>query len=297
MSLDLSERLGGPRFEPEQEARFAAEVAEIDQSRLRPVLTIMALLHVGHVAGFWVPDRTALSSEVLAWRDAVLQVHAASAGGAAVLALGAWLLPPSAMRWLAPLAGGLYLLHGAAIAAADQLNTPTVTPFMAYAIVIAMLLLLEPLRAIGMYAVGLVAFVVALYVGQDDPEIRRTFLPNGPSISVASVAIAVFLYRARRRDFQQRLTIQRQQDELAAWNAALEARVEDQVREIRDHAGEVERLNAQLQVQVRDRSRELARALQRLSDADPAREGLEGAVLGGRFELFRRIGAGGMGEV
>ncbi|MCB9674941.1 MAG: protein kinase [Alphaproteobacteria bacterium] len=286
-----------PAGQLDAEAReaFDREGAETNRSRLRAILPVMLLAHLGHVWGFWPTE--GLDPAIAYWREAIAWTHGLTIVAVLGLTIAAFTVPLRSMRWLAPLALLVYLLHGAVVAGVDQLNTPTVTPYMAYCIVIAMLLVLEPVPGAVAYLIGLAAYFAALLQFQPDIEVRRTFMPNGPSITIASIAMVVFLYRARLRDFLQRRTIDAQQRQLESWNADLEARVDAQVHEIKAHAEEVGRLNAQLQAQVRDRSRELARALERLAEGADSTPSFHGRVLGGRFELLSRIGIGGMGAV
>jgi serine/threonine-protein kinase len=110
--------------------------------------------------------------------------------------------------------------------------------------------------------------------------------------------MSFLLYLARRRDFVQRLTIQRQRDELNRLNAGLSQRVREQVSEIVARAAEVEQLNAQLQAQVRARSSELSLALARLASQRGSDGRLHrGTVLGDRFMVEAALGEGGMGAV
>lgn len=278
---------------------YAEEAASANRRRLRPVLAAMTVVHILHVAAFWVgaDEGRTLAPDVVAWRQAVVGVHQVSAVVAGLLTVLAFRLP---LRWMPAFAwvcGTAYLLHGAGIAAADQLHVPMVTPYMAYAIVIALLLVLEPLPAAGMFAIGLVAVLAALFGFQPDPELRRSMLLHGPSVTIASQALVVFLTAARRRDLTQRMEIAHQKEELQAWNAELEERVERAVADALARAAEVERLDKQLQQQVRDRSRELARALEKLAVEDSPSDGAVGRVLAERFELRRLLGRGGMGEV
>jgi tRNA A-37 threonylcarbamoyl transferase component Bud32 len=85
--------------------------------------------------------------------------------------------------------------------------------------------------------------------------------------------------------------------DLASLNANLERRVDEQVREIRRHAQDVEVLNAQLQQRVIDRSEELAVALSRVGRPARISSPPVGAVLNGRLRLLRAIDSGGMGDV
>ena len=84
---------------------------------------------------------------------------------------------------------------------------------------------------------------------------------------------------------------------LASLNDELEARVTSQVAEIVRRASDIDALNAQLREKVQERSRELARALRTLSEERPRPTLRPGDVLGGRAQIHRAIGAGGMGAV
>ncbi|MBL8626185.1 MAG: serine/threonine protein kinase [Myxococcales bacterium] len=84
---------------------------------------------------------------------------------------------------------------------------------------------------------------------------------------------------------------------LAALNDDLEARVTSQVAEIVRRASDIDALNAQLREKVQERSRELARALRTISEERPRPTLRQGDVLGGRAQIQRPIGAGGMGAV
>ncbi|HEY0994095.1 MAG TPA: serine/threonine-protein kinase, partial [Kofleriaceae bacterium] len=123
-------------------------------------------------------------------------------------------------------------------------------------------------------------------------------MPSCTTITVVGAALASLLYAARRREFRQRLTIERQRDQLGALNSDLERRVQAQVGEIVTHAAEVEQLNAQLRAQVRARSSELSLALARLAQQRGQGDAvMRGTVLGGRFEVRDVIGEGAMGVV
>jgi hypothetical protein len=192
-----------------------------------------------------------------------------------------------------------YLLHGAAIAGADQISTASgVAPFIGYCLFMAVVITMHPGLAVLLYGLGCAAFVAAIAAMQPSFGLRLALLPNGVSIVFVSVVLAWVLYAARRRDFAGQATIQEQRRVLAELNAGLELRVQQQVSEIVRRAGEVEQLNAQLQAQVRERSSELSLALERLGRQQHEDCSLSrGTVLGGRFEIGEALGRGGMGVV
>ena len=113
--------------DPHAHAALEDELDETNRGRMRWVLLAMLVAHAIHVFAFWVPaaERAALGAEMVQFRAMVVGVHAATGVVAGVLAGLVWFGPLRWMRVLTPLAVLTYLLHGAAIAAADQLNIPS----------------------------------------------------------------------------------------------------------------------------------------------------------------------------
>lgn len=291
--------LAGAPLEDELEAPFLAELADTNWRRLRVLFPIMMVGHLLHVAWFHLSDaeRAQLAPRIIEWRQAILYTHLLSFFVAALLTLIVYRVKRP-LHLMGPVSALLYLLHGVATASFDQLTITGVTPFIGYCLATAAVTVFTPRQALVVYALGCAAFIAGIHAMQPDPSARQALLPNGVSISVLSVSLAWLMYLARRRDFVQRVTIEKQRAELTALNLQLEGRVASQVGEITRRAEEVEQLNAQLQAQVRERSNELSLALERLAarrgdDARLAR----GTVLGQRFVVEGLIGEGGMGAV
>ncbi len=280
---------------------FKDAIAEADLRRLRVLLPLMMVLHVAHIAVFHTSDaaRATLAPLVVRWRNDVVLAHAVTLALAIPLTVFVYSRPRGRIaRWGGAVAALLYLVHGAVVSGVDQLSMANVSAFIGYALGIAVVVCPPPLATIAIYAVGLATFVVAIEVMQPLPDRRLMMLPNGFSSTGVSVALALFLFGARRRDFAQRMTIGRQREELAAMNAGLERRVSEQVSEIVERARQIDELNAQLQAQVRARSTELSMALAKLArDRDADGRLRKGAVLGDRFVIGDPIGEGGMGFV
>jgi serine/threonine-protein kinase len=289
------------RLDPALEPLFARELDELHRRRLRVLLPLMCLLHLAHALFFYVPQhvRAALPPDVLRWRDGLVLAHGIMVPIIATLVLLGY---PAArvrrMRWIAPVAGAVYLQHGAFVAGIDQIVSSNISAYIGYDFGIAVVLYLSPRLSVLLYAAGFASLQAALLLFQRSSSARLTNLPTSVTLTVFSVAFAWHLYRARRREFVQRATIERQREELAALNATLSERVRAQVAEIMDRASEVERLNNELRAQVRARSHELSLALSRLASERNADGSLPaGLVLAGRFELGAPVGFGGMSTV
>jgi hypothetical protein len=292
----------GPPVPATLQTAFAGEIAETARRRAAALLPVMVVAHALHVAvfGTFGAARAAVAPAVLQWRDGVALVHAvtfALAAGLSTLAFGR-VRRASPSQALAPLLAALYLFHGAVIAAVDQLQVTSVTPFVGYALGIAVIVPLRPRVAAVLDAAALAVFVLGVVALQPSATTRLAELPNGVSIIAVSLTLAIVSDGARRRDFLQRRTIDEQAEALRQLNAGLERRIEAQVSETVKRAEQVETLNAQLTAQVRARSAELSMALSKLARQRDETGALRpGVVLGDRFEVREPIGEGGMGAV
>jgi hypothetical protein len=288
-------------LDPPQREAFRAEQAQANVRRLRVLLPLMVVLHTVHVFLFRTTDTLAatLPAHLLVWRHDLVLAHAVSLAFA-VTALGVVLAfgRTRAATLLGPGVALGYLVHGAVIAGIDQLSMASVTVFIGYALGVAVVVSFTPLAALAVYGGALVAFVASIEAMQPSASARLMVLPNGFSIVAVSVALTVLLHGARRRDYAQRLTIDRQREQLADMNAGLERRVTEQVSEIVERVRQVEELNAQLQAQVRARSTELSMTLAKLAH-DRGLDGKlrSGLVLGNRYVIGDLLGEGGMGAV
>jgi serine/threonine-protein kinase len=283
---------------------FAREVADTNRRRLRVIGPIMVLVHVTHVCVFRavaVRDDS-LTDRALRTLNLLSQNHAAMAVLTGFLAV---LVFRSRHRvigsLMGPVVATLYLVHGATCTAIALVEVQSVTTYVAYCLGMAVILCISPRAALLAYCIGLTSLIVSLVVFVASMPSATTFVTTMPTcgtITAVGVALAAVFYTARRREFRQRVTIERQRDQLGELNSDLEHRVQVQVGEIIARAAEVEQLNAQLQAQVRARSSELSLALARL--AQQRRHGeavLRNTLLGGRFLVGDLIGEGGMGAV
>jgi hypothetical protein len=279
---------------------FASEVATINLRRMRVIGPIMIAVHLLHVVifGFAATHSGANPSELRALGYLVI-AHGAMVPITGILTVMVFRVRrPGFASLMGPLVATIYLSHGALCTACNLIDVQSLTTYVGYCLGLAVILYLPPRPAMIAYAIGLVALVASLAAIVPTLAIFVTTMPTCTSVTVVGVGLAAALHAGRRREFSQRLTIERQRDELAALNAELERRVRAQVGEIGSRAGVIDQLNAQLQVQVRARSSELSLALARLAQQHRHETTvLRGTVLGGRFIVGDVIGEGGMGAV
>jgi serine/threonine-protein kinase len=184
---------------------------------------------------------------------------------------------------MGPTVTGLYLVHGAVCTAMNLLAVQSVSTYVGYSLGMGVILCISPRAALATYGLGLAALIGAELAIVPSAAMLVSTLPTCVTITAVGLALAAVFYTARRREFDQRLTIEHQRDQLGTLNAELERRVQVQVGEI--------------QAQVRARSSELSLALARLARRRPDDAMLRGTVLGGRFVVGDVIGEGGMGAV
>jgi serine/threonine-protein kinase len=285
---------------PELRDAFAREVGDVNRRRLRVIGPVMVVVHVVHAWLFWVAaaEPGALNEVSRVALGRLVVVHVAMVPLTGLLTVLVFRSPRGVVpRLMGPVVATLYLVHGALCTALGLISTQSVSTYVGYCLGMAVIVCIAPRTAVIAYCIGLATLVVSLLVIVPSSVAFLATMPTCGTITAVGVALAVTLYAARRREFRQRVTIERQRDQLGALNADLERRVQAQVGEIVTHAAEVEQLNAQLRAQVRARSSELSLALARLAQRRRDSDVPSGARLGGRFVVGDVIGEGAMGVV
>jgi serine/threonine-protein kinase len=297
----IRRRLVGERLAPEDRDAFAEEIHEKEIRRLRALTPLALVMHVAHALIYRVPDsqRASLPPGIVHWHDLIVRLHIATIPVTLAIILVVFRFPRSAVgRQIMALTAAAYLSHGAIASGVDQLKFANMDAFTGYCFGSAVICSFPFLRGLTVYSIGFAVVAVALMTFQPDASLRLSAMLNATMVVTSSVLVGSILAAARRRDFAQRRTIAHQRDELASLNSDLEHRVDEQVAEIVRRAEEVNKLNAQLRSQIRARSTELQVALAQLA-LQRGDEGLlhDGDVIGDRFEVGERIGAGAMGLV
>lgn len=281
------------KLSAEERARLAEHRIESNRARTAGVMPVLVAVQVVMLLVFQ-PRPDGLHA---AFRTGVFWIHASTVPVAALFSLLAWLSArrKQQLAWF----GDAVLLFAVGLGLALSLNTHHLSPNLnAFTTALfAGTLVVRPTFAGALLGYGgaLVGLFFGLAAVQPDTEIRLATTTSGTAAILISFAFSRVLDVSAVRDIVQRVTIERQQSELRAWNAELERRVEEQVRETLAHADQVRALDAQLRWKVRDRSRELARALR--SPAEPDLPPGPGVRFVGRFDIERTIGAGAMGDV
>ncbi|MCU1281951.1 MAG: serine/threonine protein kinase, partial [bacterium] len=248
---------------------------------------LMGLVHCAHVMLFHIPAaaRATLAPDVVRWRDGLVMAHGCMIVYCIVVGTIAWRARGTLiLRVLGPLTATAYLVHGAVCTGLDQIVVSNVTAYVGYCLGIAVIIALTPLAAVIAYAIGCATLVAAMLTFQHSAGARLSSLPNCATLTVVGMTFSWILHLARKREIEQKQTIERQRTELAELNAGLERRVQEQV--------------AQLHAQVVARAGELSDALARLGKHRDGQTQLgRGSILGGRFVVEEIIGQGGMGAV
>ncbi|HUS68386.1 MAG TPA: serine/threonine-protein kinase [Kofleriaceae bacterium] len=291
----------GEPLDAELAEAFAHETGEVNRRRLKVLAPVMVCLHVAHVALFSVSAaaRPSLAADVVRWRDGLVWAHGVMVPATLLLCWAAFRTRHERVaRLLGPVMAILYLAHGAICTSLDQIVVANVSAYIGYCFGIAVVVALAPRAGLFVYAAGAALITGGMFLMQGSAGARLSSLPTCYSATVVGWVFSWMLHTARRREFSQRRTIERQREELSQLNAGLERRVADQVAEIVARAADVDRLNAQLQAQVVARSEELSLALARLAEHREGGHALaRGTILGGRFVVAEVIGEGGMGAV
>ncbi len=149
--------------------------------------------------------------------------------------------------------------------------------------------------ALSGFVGSIAAFTILLPYVQPDGDVRVSFVSTAGTAAVISLLFSRVLHAAAVREFLQRLTIERQQEELRSWNADLEKRVETQVQEALLRKREARTLEAQLRMKVRARSQELMQAI--LEGVPDEETPAPGSRFEQRFVIERALGSGAMGDV
>jgi hypothetical protein len=276
-------------------ALITAERDQRNRSAVRIATPPLVVMHLVSMAAFFAREDDGSS-----FRLVVFAVHLTTL---LVLALGNVL--SRARRPLgdlgAPVIAAAYVFLGVALAINAQRAHSSLTSFVIASLTVAMTFRMTRRSSVVLYLVTLVATTVGIGYLQESPETRVGLYVQVVTTSVVSLVTSWTAERAMIRECALRHSLAQSKAELESFNQQLEQRVSQQVQEALVRSREVAMLDAHLRAFVLQRAQVLTEALR---DIDRARRPSGGrcslgvgAVLEGRAEILKLLGAGGMGEV
>lgn len=163
------------------------------------------------------------------WRHGIIATHAVVALLLAGIGLQAWLArrrttpaPLAYCELLGTCAAAVLLAFGLTITFFDQQVTSSITPFLMGCVATALILLLRPVAAAGLYIGAFVAFELAMEIAQPDPQLRLSNQMGGLTICGIGILLSLILWFGNLRNLRQRQHLRRQRKELEEKNRQLE---------------------------------------------------------------------------
>lgn len=201
------------------DAVVTQEAALGNMRRLRWLIPVFVVVNLLLLTVFAL-DASPGTPVQLAWRQAVMQVFAATVVIMVVLMLGVWRVMRRnrvdrwvrALQFVAPLA---FLLFTIVLTVLDQRVTPNISPYLLGCMSISLLFMLPPATTAWLFSIGYVLFFVGMGMTQPDATLLLTNRGNGLGATALALVMAFWLWR---RNTQYALL----QRELTARNATLE---------------------------------------------------------------------------
>lgn len=197
-----------------------------NRQRLSWLLAIFAVIHLVHIALFW-PYSPGAAENADLWRNGIIAVHAAF-----TLFIG--LVLPFNLRadkggradrvlhgTIPHLVSLVYLLGGATLAVIDQRVTSSITPLLAAAIGVPLVVVIPPPAAVINYLLMLACFQFGVGWTQVDKDLLLTIRVNAITAAGLGCGLAVIQWRNQTFSLRQQRQIEAQQRELQEKNRVL----------------------------------------------------------------------------
>lgn len=121
-------------------------------------------------------------------------------------------------RFLVQMILVLLLLGGSALASADQLMMPAITPYLVTSFIVGLIFLIPPLYATIYYIGAYIIFVYAISFTQSNPDVLISNQVNGLSITAIGLILSFILWRANLTRIKQSRQIVTQNKVLSDMN-------------------------------------------------------------------------------
>lgn len=273
--------------------RFELERVEFNEQRMTAIVPVMVVVNVAMLFAF----RSSVDGPEEAFRRGIWWVHFTMLP----INLTLWGLVLLSKRrkwrlvWLADVGTIVSTFVGVWYSLTTHRLLPTNNSYLIALFTAALVVRTTLPGAMVAFFGSAAAFVTLLRFVQPSPDVRISFIATAMTAVALSFVVSRALLMAAVRDFALRSTIEKQRDELQAWNTELEQRVETQVRQTLLREREARALDAQLRMKVRARSQELVNAI---LEGTPEDEMLnEGTVFEQRLVITKLLGSGAMGDV
>lgn len=278
---------------PAERLRFENEQIDFNERRILATFPVVIAVQIGMILLFL--ETVEGAAEV--FRRGIWWVHITTMPVNAAIAAAAFFSMRRKWRlsWLGDFAVIVSALVGMWLSLTTHRMLPTNNSYFVSLFAAALIVRSRLPAAFVSFIGSLFLFAYLLQYAQPSQEVRISFISTALAATTVSFVLSRALFVGAVREFRQRLTIERQQDELRSWNAELEKRVEAQVQEALLREREARTLEARLRMKVRAHSQELVQAI---LEGTP-----EDGVLapGSRFEqhfiIEKELGSGAMGEV
>lgn len=278
---------------PAERARFEGERIEFNERRILATFPVVIAVQIGMILLFL--ETVEGAAEV--FRRGIWWVHITTMPVNAAISAAAFfsMRRKWGLVWLGDLAVVVSAIVGMWLSLTTHRMLPTNNSYFVSLFAAALIVRSRLPGAIVAFIGSLFLFAYLLQYAQPSQEVRISFISTALAATAVSFVLSRALFVGAVREFRQRLTIERQQDELRSWNAELEKRVEAQVQEALLREREARTLEARLRMKVRAHSQELVQAILEGTPEDDA------LVPGSRFEqhfiIEKELGSGAMGDV
>lgn len=181
-------------------AAAADGIALDNLRRLLWLAGVMLAINLFHVLAFQAPAPDA-TARVLAWKQALRELHLGMAGLAAALGVAAWWLQrrprPSAtlVQACGVAAFALALGFAVLVTAVDQWVTPSITPFLIACALVGVVILQRPLTAAILYGAALLACSLLLGQTQADAQVLLSNRVNAYTAALLGWTLATLSWR------------------------------------------------------------------------------------------------------
>ncbi len=218
--LALRHRIG---LAAEELSLFRKELGKQAVERLRAFSILLFVVHLGLVVHDLV-QAPAESAPERTWQSWLFVLHVMMLVGTALSMLVSQLTANAASKArVAYITTAFFLVWSGVLSGVDQLIGAGITVYLIVAIGSALFVTFESLPTYLAFGAGYAAFLAGQLAFTTEPPLAFSQGINGAGFTAVCVIFSRMLYRTKARDFEQRVTIERQHSALAAVNEKLEA--------------------------------------------------------------------------